>query len=121
MPCWTCRFARDPAIVGKPLMLDGQQDDVVGVLSADFYFPDRDTELWTPMPVAVTPQCPAMIFAFSDRARQTKCVTLAQATAEGSNLSRKIPSRRCLQACAAVNFRPAAFDSSRCRRKWWLR
>ena len=36
---WTRRFSRDPAIVGKPLMLDGQQITVVGVPPPTSIFP----------------------------------------------------------------------------------
>ena len=86
---WTRRFSRDPAIVGKPLMLDGQQVNVVGVAPADFYFPDRDTELWTPMRVTVTPQRPGqrMILAFGAIARVRPEFTISQAAAEGTTVA----------------------------------
>jgi putative ABC transport system permease protein len=52
---WTRRFAADPAIIGKPLVLDEWQNKggadqltIVGVMPPGFYFPDRNTEIWTP-------------------------------------------------------------------------
>ncbi len=83
---WTRRFARSPDIIGRPLTLDGQQVTVVGILPADFYFPDRDTEIWTPMRVDVVPQRPGqrLIFAFAAIARVRPGVPLSQAAAEGT-------------------------------------
>ena len=83
---WTRRFARSPDIIGKPIMLDGQQVTIVGVLPAEFYFPDRDTEIWTPMRVDVVPQRPGqrLIFAFGAIARVRPGVPLSQAAAEGT-------------------------------------
>jgi predicted permease len=50
---WQRRFAADPAIVGKSLMLDGQQFQVVGVMPAQFAFPlgAITPDLWTSMSV----------------------------------------------------------------------
>ena len=38
---WTRRFGRDPGIVGRTIMLDGQPREVVGVMPPAFAFPDR--------------------------------------------------------------------------------
>jgi putative ABC transport system permease protein len=86
---WTRRFARSPDIIGKPLTLDGQQVTVVGVLPPDFYFPDRDTDIWTPMRVDVVPQRPGqrLIFAFGAMARVRPGIPLSQAAAEGTAVS----------------------------------
>jgi hypothetical protein len=83
---WARRFARSADIIGKPVILDGQQVTVVGVLPPDFYFPDRDTEIWTPMRVDVVPQRPGqrLVFAFGAIARVRPGVPLSQAAAEGT-------------------------------------
>jgi predicted permease len=47
---WERRFASDPAIVGKSLMLDGSEYSVVGVLPARFQFPLARTDLWITHP-----------------------------------------------------------------------
>ena len=52
-PLWQRRFGGDPNVINKTIQLDGRTLTVVGVMSADFHFPDRDTEVWTPL--AFTP------------------------------------------------------------------
>ena len=45
---WTTRFGADPAVVGRPIRLDGDAYDVVGVLPADFDLPRRDVVILVP-------------------------------------------------------------------------
>lgn len=45
---WQRRFHRDPAIVGRTIMLNAESYTVVGVMPPDFFFPVREGELWTP-------------------------------------------------------------------------
>jgi predicted permease len=51
---WQRRFGGDPAIVNQIITLDGQSYTVIGVMPSNFYFLERDYELWTP--IAFTPQ-----------------------------------------------------------------
>ena len=44
---WQRRFAGDSTIVGKPILLDGRQWTVVGIMPPGFNFPDRG-QLWIP-------------------------------------------------------------------------
>ena len=37
---WTMRFGSDPAIIGRPIVLDGVGREVVGVMPAGFRFPE---------------------------------------------------------------------------------
>ncbi len=46
---WERRFNRDPSIVGKKITLDAQSFTVIGVMPRGFFFPNRTTELWTPL------------------------------------------------------------------------
>lgn len=46
---WTRRFASDPEIVGRRLMLDGVSHTVVGVMPAGFESLTRGAELWAPL------------------------------------------------------------------------
>jgi putative ABC transport system permease protein len=46
---WQRRFGADPAIINQTINLDGRPTTVVGVMPAGFHFPDKDTELWTPL------------------------------------------------------------------------
>ncbi|HVG31968.1 MAG TPA: ABC transporter permease [Pyrinomonadaceae bacterium] len=46
---WQRRFGADPGIVGKPIVLNGANFTVVGVMPAGFEFPSKETELWSPL------------------------------------------------------------------------
>jgi putative ABC transport system permease protein len=46
---WERLFARDPAIVGRPITLDGMSREVVGVMPPDFRFPSTTTDVWLPL------------------------------------------------------------------------
>src|SRR5437868_4433589 len=47
---WQRRYAGDPGIVGRSLMMDGEPATVVGVMPRGFFFSDKDTMYWTPAP-----------------------------------------------------------------------
>ena len=51
---WTRRFGADPKLVGRTILLNGANYEVIGVMPLGFHFPSRDFELWTPM--AFTPK-----------------------------------------------------------------
>ncbi|MCA1558462.1 MAG: ABC transporter permease, partial [Acidobacteria bacterium] len=44
---WERRFASDPDIVGRQIMIDGRAHTVVGIMPKDFNFPVNGSELWT--------------------------------------------------------------------------
>ncbi len=46
---WQQRFARDPAIIGRSIELEGVNRQVVGVMPESFRFPSAKTELWIPL------------------------------------------------------------------------
>jgi putative ABC transport system permease protein len=46
---WQRRFASDPGVVGKQLMLNGESYTVVGVMPPSFQFPTSEDLLWTPL------------------------------------------------------------------------
>jgi putative ABC transport system permease protein len=43
---WTTWFASDRTIVGRTIEVSGQKREVIGVMGADFRFPDSRTALW---------------------------------------------------------------------------
>jgi putative ABC transport system permease protein len=51
---WRRRFNADPAVIGKNLRLDGRLYPVVGVMPPSFLFPDREADLWAPLPPGVS-------------------------------------------------------------------
>ena len=48
---WRRRFAADPAIVGRAILVDGRPTTVVGVLPRGFQVYQPDLELWMPLPM----------------------------------------------------------------------
>jgi predicted permease len=46
---WSSRFAADPSIVGKTIHLNDENYTVVGIMPAEFHFPDPDDQLWVPI------------------------------------------------------------------------
>jgi putative ABC transport system permease protein len=50
---WRRRFGGDPNTVNKTVQLDGRATTVIGVMPADFHFPNREIEAWVPL--ALTP------------------------------------------------------------------
>src|SRR5262249_53956996 len=48
---WRQYFDADPAVVGRGYVIDGKPYTVVGIMRPDFYFPDRETLMWTPLSV----------------------------------------------------------------------
>src|SRR5215471_11035365 len=45
---WRMHFAKDPAVIGRPMTLDNQVYTVVGVTEKGFAFPE-DAEVWAPL------------------------------------------------------------------------
>ncbi|MGH9864458.1 MAG: ADOP family duplicated permease [Candidatus Acidiferrales bacterium] len=48
---WLRRFGGDPNALGKKLRIWGLHLTIVGIMPASFLFPDRDVDLWSPVPV----------------------------------------------------------------------
>ncbi|HKN35713.1 MAG TPA: ABC transporter permease, partial [Terriglobales bacterium] len=46
---WQQRFASDPAIIGRPVQIEGVSRQVVGVMPPDFRFPSPRTQIWVPL------------------------------------------------------------------------
>jgi putative ABC transport system permease protein len=51
---WRSRFNADPYVIGKNLRLDGQVYPIVGVMPPSFLFPNRETDLWCPIPAGIS-------------------------------------------------------------------
>ncbi|MGB8476339.1 MAG: ABC transporter permease [Candidatus Acidiferrum sp.] len=49
---WHSHFAADPAVLGKPLVLDGKNATIVGILPKSFHFPllFPEPDVWLPRP-----------------------------------------------------------------------
>src|SRR6266404_1238556 len=51
---WRSRFNADRNIVGKNLRLDGHLTPIVGVMPPSFLFPNREADLWCPIPAGLS-------------------------------------------------------------------
>lgn len=51
---WKSRFGRDAGIVGQQISMNGVNRTVLGIMPASFIFPEKNTDVWIPIPV--TPQ-----------------------------------------------------------------
>jgi putative ABC transport system permease protein len=87
---WQRRFGSDPALVGKPLTLNGEPHTVVGVMPKGFEFPTREDELW--VPIAFTQQQAASRgnHYLEVIARLKPGVELEQAQAEMSTIASRL-------------------------------
>jgi len=47
---WRRRFGGDPGTIGKKLRIGKNSYTIVGVMPASFLFPNRDVDLWSPVP-----------------------------------------------------------------------
>jgi putative ABC transport system permease protein len=45
---WLKKFAGDPGVIGRPIMLDGTMRHVIGVMPPEFGFPSTKSQLWLP-------------------------------------------------------------------------
>jgi putative ABC transport system permease protein len=89
---WEQRFARDPAIVGRSIVLDGVNREVVGVMPAGFRFPSSTTQIW--IPLHIDPRSQAHYWAGDFMpivARLLPGATREQARAEVRRFQARIP------------------------------
>jgi len=78
---WRRRFNADPAIIGKNLRLDGHLTPIVGVMPASFLFPNREADLWCPIPAGLSYGPPRENNWFTVIGRLKTGVTVSQARA----------------------------------------
>jgi hypothetical protein len=92
---WQRRFGGDPSVVGRTILLNGSPYQVVGVMGADFQYPDRDFELWTPLYIPPDQLRERRDYSYLCVARVKAGVTLEQARAHmnvlAANLARGYP------------------------------
>jgi predicted permease len=84
---WQSTFAGDRAVLGRKLVLDDGVYTVIGVMPKDFYFPNRDAQMWTAM------RFPAGIFENRNNnyvygvAKLKRGVSIHQAAAEMNTIA----------------------------------
>jgi predicted permease len=87
---WNTQYASDPGIIGRTVMIDGVQHEVVGIMPARFAFPDSRTTLW--IPIGIDPaQTRSAAFDFHAVARVRPGVTLDAAARDLQALLPHVP------------------------------
>jgi predicted permease len=87
---WERRFARDPAIVGRIIQLNGESFEVIGVLPPDFRYPIKDFELLAPLFIPSDEIRSRMGFQYRSVGRLKPGVSLQQAQAEMSTIMERL-------------------------------
>jgi putative ABC transport system permease protein len=87
---WHRRFNADPGAIGKSLRLDGHLYPIVGVMPSSFLFPDRETDLWTPIPSGLSIGRARENNWFIVNGRLKPGVTVAQAHADLSTIQSQL-------------------------------
>jgi predicted permease len=80
---WRQQFNADPNVIGRTILLDGVNRQIVGVAPAQIRFPDADTQFW--IPIAFKEGDPVDIwggFSYQAIARLRDGITPAQSQAE---------------------------------------
>ncbi len=92
---WQRRFGGDPNILGSQLLLNDERYTVIGVMPRTFYFPNRDTQLWTPIRLKADNYVDRNDNWLAAVGRLRPGVTLAQASSEmavvAAQLERQYP------------------------------
>jgi putative ABC transport system permease protein len=89
-PLWVRRFGADPAVVGRTIALNGEPYTVVGVMRADFAFPTREFQIYTPLTFDPAELLNRMNYSYLAVARLKPGVSPAQAQSEMTVLSAQI-------------------------------
>ena len=84
---WTRRFGRDRSIVGRPMQLNGEAYEVVGIMPPGFAYPSRDFDLWVPLTVNPEEYRTRLGGNFLSVARLRPGVSVEQAQAEMTAIS----------------------------------
>lgn len=90
---WRTLYQADPAILGRPILIDGEALVVIGVLPADFRFPSWDTVIWRAidfraMPASSANELPRAYVRFArtvPRQDALRIATEAARAADGTN------------------------------------
>jgi predicted permease len=87
---WDRRFARDPAILGRSIQLDGESFEVIGVLPPNFRYPSNDFELLAPLFIPPNEARAWGHFYYSAVGRLKPGVSLQQAQAELITITQRL-------------------------------
>ncbi|HKS40353.1 MAG TPA: ABC transporter permease [Blastocatellia bacterium] len=79
---WQRRFGGDAGVIGQPISLNGVDRTVIGIMPANFAFPQKDTELWVPSGLSPQRKQGRSSFFLKSVGRLKPGVTVAQAQSD---------------------------------------
>jgi predicted permease len=88
---WRERYASDPTIVGKTILIDGRTHTIVGVAKPELRFPVPEVLFWVPDVLPRAGSNSGQMVAFTALGRVRPGVTTQQAEAEGTAAARSVP------------------------------
>jgi putative ABC transport system permease protein len=86
---WERRYASDPNIIGRQIMIDGKPHTVIGIMPKEFNFPVNGGEIWTPLAFDAKAQQERDNHFLDIIGRLKPGVTRAQAQAEIDSISQR--------------------------------
>jgi putative ABC transport system permease protein len=87
---WRRRFNADPSAVGKTLRIGKWSWTIIGVMPTSFLFPDRDVDLWSPVPVNAPYSQSRQSTWYTVIGRLKPGVTVAQARADLATIQEQL-------------------------------
>jgi predicted permease len=88
---WRQQFGADPNVIGRAILLDGVNREIVGVAPPETHFPDFDTQFWIPIAFKAGDRYdPWTDFAYQAIGRLSGGFTPSQAQAEVKTLHREM-------------------------------
>jgi predicted permease len=91
---WTRRFARDPAILGRRVQLNGEAFEVIGLLPPEFQYPTKEFDLLAPLFISADEIQTWGHFYYKAVGRLKPGVSVAQAQTETSAISERLAAQR---------------------------
>ncbi|MFZ0638959.1 MAG: ABC transporter permease, partial [Candidatus Acidiferrales bacterium] len=114
---WMANFGGDPQIVGKQISLNSASYTIIGVMPRGFIFPDRETQIWTPIGFSDEELANRGSHYLNVVARLKDGVSLKTANADlaviAQHLQKQFPNTNAKEGAFAVPFRNTLTGSSR--------
>ncbi|HWW82123.1 MAG TPA: ABC transporter permease [Vicinamibacterales bacterium] len=87
---WRTRFGADPSFVGRSIDLDGLAHTVVGIVPADFQFPNKEAVFWMPARFTDEERANRTAYNYDILARLEPGTSLSQARAEMATIAQQL-------------------------------
>jgi predicted permease len=90
---WNLRFAGDPAVLGRKIILNDAPFQVIGIMPQNFWYPTTDFQLWTPLYIPPDELQSRWGFYYRSVGRLKPGVSLQQAQGELSIIMQDLAQR----------------------------